>query len=292
MHGSIILSQIDDYLIKMSRGEITLTEEQVDTLTADIKVSLLRKHKEGFTLRMSNIGRALCQLQMEKKGTQRVPKREKQQSSIFASGHMAEAWLMMIMRGAGVPIVAEQADVKLHIAGDDINGTLDVTIDYTGNDEIVWDIKSASDYSFSKFKDGYGSVADNDGFGYVGQGFMYSKAYGKPFGGWIVINKNNGEICVCEAPLVQDTEMELAFSASEKTKIALDTNAPFVRYFEEEEEKFKKKLTGNKKLCFNCVWCDFKDACWDGLIHEPTVFSTAKNPAWQWYTEINERPEA
>ena len=289
MHGQIILTQIETWLTKLSREEVELTEEMVDLMTDDIKLSLLRPQKRGFTLRMSNLGRPFCQLWWEKSGAVKVPKREKQQASIFAAGHMAEAWLMMVMKASGVPITDSQTYTKLMIAGDEISGTSDVLIKY--DDEVLWDIKSASDYSFSKFKAGYGSVADNDAFGYVDQGFLYSKAQGLPFGGWIVINKNNGEVCVCEAPMLQDDAMAATFKRVEEKKTKLDTDAPFERCFEDEPETFNRKETGNRVLCFNCSWCDYKDACWPGVEHRTAIFSKAQNKPWKDYTEVNAEPD-
>jgi len=289
MHGQIILTQIETWLTKLSRGEVELTEEMVDCLTDDIKTSLLRPQKKGFTLRMSNLGRPFCQLWREKNGGVKVPKREKQQPSIFAAGHMAEAWLMMVMKAAGVPISDSQTNTKLTIAGDVINGTSDVSIKY--DEEVLWDIKSASDFSFSKFKKGYAAIADNDAFGYVDQGFLYSRAQGLHFGGWIVINKNNGEVCVCEAPIMQDILMIETLERVTAKKIKIDTDAPFERGFEDEAETFNRKVTGNRKLCFNCSWCDYKWDCWPDIDHRAAVFSKAQNPPWVDYTQINNVPQ-
>ena len=83
-----------------------------------------------------------------------------------------------------------------------LSGRLDVEID-----NKVWDIKSASPYSFEhKFgeKGGFNEVVNNDSFGYASQGFLYSESLEKPFGGWIAINKSTGEWTVCEAPEFQE----------------------------------------------------------------------------------------
>ena len=56
----------------------------------------------------------------------------------------------------------------------------------------VWDIKSASPWSFTnKFSEdggGFESLKKDDAFGYIGQGYMYGIADKSDFGGWIVIN--------------------------------------------------------------------------------------------------------
>jgi hypothetical protein len=288
MHGQMILTQIEAYLVQLSRGDVKLPEKLVDELSKNIKTSLTRDHGDEFTLRMSNLGRPLCQLQMQKKGAERIPKREKQQSTIFATGHMLEAWLVMIMKAAGVPIVGEQTACSVDIDGNVISGTSDIIIDY-GNDHAVWDVKSASKYSFSKFKEGYGAIEENDSFGYITQGEMYSEAHGMPFGGWVVVNKDNGEICVCETP-INGMSAETYTVVASKIHV-LDTNMPFKRCFEDIEETFYKKPTGNRVLPFACDWCDYKRECWPDLMMEPAIFSKAKSRSTVSYTEINARPE-
>jgi len=285
MDGQRILMDVNSWLVKLSRGEVSLTPAMVDTMNADIKTSLLQEHTDEFRLRMSNLGRSTCQLQQEKMGSKRVPKREQQQSSIFAFGHMAEAWLVMVMRAAGVPITSEQETVELKVGGSLIKGTMDLTIKY--NEDVVWDIKSASDYAFKKFKSGFDAVHDSDPFGYIDQGFGYGKAAKKRFGGWIVINKNTSEICVCETPMVTDQLEKESMERIKTTIKTIESDAPFKRGYDDEPETFRKKVTGNRKLAFACEWCDFRESCWEGVTHRPSVMSTAMEPPWYYYTELN-----
>ena len=102
------------------------------------------------------------------------------------------------MKSAGVEIKNEQKQVKYKFNGEEIEGRQDVEID-----EKVWDIKSASPYSFEKkFGEdgGFNEVVKDDTFGYASQGFLYAESQSKDFGGWIVINKSTGEWTVCETP--------------------------------------------------------------------------------------------
>jgi hypothetical protein len=72
------------------------------------------------------------------------------------------------MRGAGVDIADTQTKVTTNIGDSEIAGTLDVAITDEHGSPKVWDIKSASDYSFAnKFAKGYRAIEADDVFGYI-----------------------------------------------------------------------------------------------------------------------------
>ena len=95
---------------------------------------------------MSNVGRPLCQLQMEAiKGI----KGEGQPYNVKVRntfGDIIEALALFIMKSAIFNAIKnEQKQVKYKFNGEEIEGRQDVEID-----EKIWDIKSASPYSFEK----------------------------------------------------------------------------------------------------------------------------------------------
>ena len=111
--------------------------------------------KDKFELRMSNVGRPLCQLQMEAKGIKGdgQPYNNKMRNTF---GDLVEALAIFVIKSAGVKIDSEQKEVKYKFEEDSMSGRLDVEID-----NKVWDIKSASPYSFEhKFgeKGGFNEV--------------------------------------------------------------------------------------------------------------------------------------
>jgi hypothetical protein len=168
-----------------------------------------------------------------------------------------------------------------------MKGTYDIIID-----DKVYDIKSASPFAFDKkFGEsggGFDKVAKDDVFGYLTQGYLYSEATKKPFGGWIVINKATGEILLSEPP--QDDSQyrkEAIKKALDNTK-ALMEDKPFEKCFELEEEMFYKKPTGNKILGTVCSYCPYKQKCWgENIQYLPQQQSKASNPKFAWYVEIN-----
>ena len=186
----LTLLNIQDYMSKALRGETCASPAGLSAFVEETRHSVNRQltEKRGeYRIRMSGLGRPLCQQVLEKKGI----KESMQYNTLFRFlfGDITEAILMLVMREAGVDVVDAQRQVELKLGEHTIKGTLDVIIrDETGT-EKVWDIKSASDWAFkNKFTGfgGYDSLKNDDPFGYVMQGYLYSAATGMPFGGWIV----------------------------------------------------------------------------------------------------------
>jgi hypothetical protein len=69
-------------------------------------------------------------------------------------------------------------------------------------DGVLVDFKSASSFSFKKFKDG--SILNDDPFGYIAQLSSYSEADNNLNAGFVVIDKTTGELCYCP---VDDMDM-------------------------------------------------------------------------------------
>ena len=196
-----ILLKVQRYLDTVSKSPVKLDSKLVQEFGEACKSALLKQfedeRRDKFEPRMSNIGRPLCQLQMEAKGIkgEGQPYNVKMRNTF---GDIIEALAILVMKSAGVNIKNEQKKVIYKFNGDKIEGRQDVEIDGK-----VWDIKSASPYSFEKkFGEagGFEEVIREDSFGYASQGFLYGESQQKDFGGWIAINKSTGEWTVCETP--------------------------------------------------------------------------------------------
>ena len=247
--------------------------------------------RDKFEPRMSNIGRPLCQLQMESKGVkgEGQPYSNKMRNTF---GDLIEALSIFVMKSANIKLKNEQKKVKYKFDGGEIEGRQDVEIDGK-----IWDIKSASPYSFDKkFGEagGFSEVARDDSFGYVSQGFLYSESQKKNFGGWIVVNKSTGEWAVCETPASAEEHKEKALNTAKDNYKAIKEGKPFKRCFSDVAETFRSKPTGNRVLGFVCSYCPYKLPCWgrDKLQLLPQQQSKGKNPKWVWYTSVtNPREE-
>jgi len=183
---------------------------------------------------------------------------------------------------------------KLHtnLIDNTIEGRQDVEID-----NKVWDIKSASPYSFDKkFGEagGFNEVVKDDSFGYASQGFLYGEATGLPFGGWIVINKSSGEVAVVEAPEWQaDDRKEYLADAKKRIKVltdeSLEFKVPFKDVFETYKEDGQEVRTGNKVLPKPCTMCSFKAHCWKDAVLHDKITSKAKQPPQVWYSKLKKK---
>ena len=129
----------------------------------------------------------------------------------------------------------------------------------------------------------------DDPFGYVSQGYLYADADDKKFGGWIAINKSTGEWSVVETPINDSEHKKKALKQAKDNLHALNTNAPFKRQFDDVEESFNRKLTGNRILAKECTFCAYKKPCWENLQYLPQKESKAMNPKYFWYTKVAEK---
>jgi len=282
MSGKLIEYRIRNYLAQLGKGQVTLSEDLIDEYTSELTQVLKdNKARDEFTLRMSNLGRPICQLLAEKAKLERSPPEPAITPVRLSTGHLLEGWLVMIIKAAGINIDALQVPCSLEVNGATIRGTCDIIID-----GVVYDIKTSSQFSFKKFKDGFYSVKDNDPFGYVTQGYAYAEALGKSFGGWIVINKNNGDVTVCEAPSVDEAIKAEALNNISEVVSKVNGDTAFFRAFEDEPEKFRNNLTGNRKLPFTCSYCEYRKHCWPDAIEAPSAFSTAMTPPIVHYSSL------
>jgi len=294
----LTLLNIQDYMSRALRGETSVSPASLSEFTDDCNHSAKRQLTERrgeYRIRMSGLGRPLCQQVLDKQGI----KESMQYNTLFRFmfGDMVESLLMLVMREAGVDIVDSQRQVELELGGQTIKGTLDVIIRDELGVEKVWDIKSASDWAYkNKFTGfgGYDSIKDDDPFGYVMQGYLYSAATSMPFGGWIVVNKSSGEVAVVEAPEWQDDDRE-AYLADAVDRVKFLTNPsvkPF-KPFPDEYETYRRKgetlRTENKVLSKECNLCGYRNHCWPKAILHPKVTSQAKNPPMVWYTKLKQK---
>ena len=71
----------------------------------------------------------------------------------------------------------------------------------------------------------------------------------------------------------------------------MNDDVPFKRQYEDIEEKFNGKLTGNKVLGKECTFCSYKKACWGDIKHLPQQQSKAMNPKYFWYTKLENKKD-
>lgn len=226
---------------------LDLSEEQIDKFGEDMK-NVLRNwssptvRDSRFTLRMSNVGKPLRQLWYDNKS--------EMDSSVtpitmikFLYGHILEEVVLMLARLSGHEVSDEQKEVTVN----DVKGHMDCKID----GEVV-DVKTASSFAFKKFK--YGTLPDDDPFGYISQLSGYEQSEGTTGGGFLVINKETGELTFY-AP---DEFDKIDTSKRIKTiRKAFKSKTPPDKCYPEVPEGTK----GNMKIHRGCSYCPHKFVC-------------------------------
>ena len=290
----LTLLRIQDFMSQAVQGDTNVSLSSLDAFVEECKEAAKRqlsREKGDWRIRMSGIGRPVCQQILDKRGI----KEEMEYNSMFRFlfGDFTESILMLVMREAGVDIVDYQKPVELEIAGHKVKGTLDVIIRDEVGVEKVWDIKSASDWAFkNKFTNygGYEKMKEDDPFGYLMQGFLYSEASGLPFGGWIVVNKSSGEVAVVEAADWSGEDKKHYLQLAEnRIQILAQDDPEFVRIkdvFKTHKKDGTVIRTGNKVLARQCQLCGFRKHCWPDAQLHARVTSRAKSPPLEWYSKL------
>lgn len=244
-----IVPDIYGLLENLSNGEpLPITEEALDETMASMKEAILhwatpRPRDTDFTVRMSNVGKPSRQMWFEKRDPNGRGSVDGATQIKFLYGHVLEEIVLMLVRMAGHNVTDEQKEVTVN----GIVGHMDCKI----NGQVV-DVKSASKFAFNKFMKG--TLADDDPFGYLGQLAGYEKAEGTSEGGFLVINKESGELCMyvpddLDKPNI-DTKINTLLD-----ELKLDT-PPDLCYNPTPDGK-----KGNMQLPKGCTWCKYKHEC-------------------------------
>jgi hypothetical protein len=192
---------------------------------------------------MSNIGKPSRQLWYEKRDqtASNLPSASTQIKFLY--GHLLEEIVLMLVRMSGHVVTDEQKEAKVN----GITGHMDSKID----GEVI-DVKTASKFAFSKFQ--RGTLADDDPFGYIAQLAAYEASEGTSNGGFLVINKESGELC-----LHRPDELSKPNMIKHIDKVSSDVmlDSPPERCYAPVPEGKK----GNMKLPKGCFYCSYKFQC-------------------------------
>lgn len=171
----------------------------------------------------------------------------------FSYGDVIEELALSIAQQAGHTVVGMQD--RMNING--IKGSRDCVID-----GMTVDVKSASPYSFKKFKEG--NLREEDPFGYISQLSSYVYAAkddplvtNKTHGAFLVIDKVNGHICLDMYDFTE--EMKNKEQEVEDLKVMVGKKTPPSKDFDPVPQS---KTSPNEKLPMQCSYCEFKKACW------------------------------
>ena len=276
-----LVDDIYGQLENLSEGkEFNLSEADLDFTLARMKDSIMAwarpsARNSEFSLRMSNVGRPARQLWYEqnRESEPSVPSPSLQIKFLY--GHLLEEILLMLVRASGHKVTDEQKEVTVK----GVKGHIDCKID----GEVV-DIKTASKFSFNKFREG--RLREDDPFGYMSQLAGYEEAEKSSEGGFLVINKESGELCLYR-PEELDKPSIIAKIQDAKKSLKLSTPPP--RCYESVPDGKK----GNMKLHRTCVYCPYKFECYKDANNGAglRVFKYANGPAYFTHVEVAPRVE-
>ena len=245
-----LVPDIYSHLEKLSDGTpLPLTEEEIDKTLVGMREALVswatpRERDTNFTVRMSNVGKPSRQLWYEKRDPKGRGGIDGATQIKFLYGHLLEEIVLMLVRMAGHKVTDEQKEVTV----DGIVGHMDCKI----NGEVV-DVKTASRFAFNKFKEG--RLAQDDPFGYLGQLAGYEAAEGTDNGGFLVLNKESGELCMYVPDDLDKPNIKASIS---KLLPALELGTPPELCYTPIPDGKK----GNMKLAKGCNWCKYKYECY------------------------------
>ena len=227
--------------------DLNLTEEELSLFGSQMSEAL--KHwvspnlQSRNTVRMSNLGRPLRKLWYELKDDSIQEKISPSLQIKFLYGHLLEVLLLFFVRLSGHTVTDEQKEVD--VSG--IKGHMDCKID----GEVV-DIKTASGYSFKKFKDG--TLPEKDSFGYLTQLAGYEENEKTSEGGFLVMNKETGEITTFIPDDLSKPNIKQKITT---VKRAIKKDTPPDKCFDSVPEG----ASGNMKLPMDCSYCPYKFKC-------------------------------
>lgn len=198
----------------------------------------------------------------------------------FLQGHLQEALLLFLAREAGHTVEHEQATVT--IGG--IEGHCDSVID----GHLV-DIKTASQYGYSKFEKG-SLLEGDDPYGYMAQIAAYKEGLQQmgvtlesPSYFW-AYNKSSSDMVLLEVP---NTDMiDANLRVAEVKNIVKSDKPPAEKCY----DPVPYGKTGNYVLHAQCSYCPFREECWkdanDGKGLRTFMYS--KGPVH--FTEVKAEP--
>lgn len=253
-----------------------VSEEQIEEFGKEVSRVMADALTERGppTLRMSSIGQpCMRKLYYEINHPEDAEPLTGKDKYKFLIGHLIESIALFLAKVSGHKVEGQQDTQE--IAG--IKGHRDAVID----GRLV-DVKSASPFSFEKFKSG--KLKQDDAFGYSDQIQSYLHAgqkdpliTDKDKASFLVVQKVSGEMCL-DTHEIEDVDFEKVY---EYRKSIVAADEPPARAF----EPIPEGKSGNMKLGINCSYCPFKSKCHPGL----RLFLYSNRPVW--LTEVVKEPK-
>ena len=257
--------------------KINVSDEDIETFGTAMKEAFrhwaLPEPRNGDKLRMSNIGKPARQLWFDLNAEKEPQKLEPHVMIKFLYGHLLEEVLLFLVELAGHKVTDQQKTVEV----EGIKGHMDCVID----GEVV-DVKTASGFAFKKFRDG--TLQNDDPFGYISQLTGYEHAEGTNNGGFLVLNKETGEITLYKPT---DFDKPNIVNSIKNIKATVKKKKPPMFCY----QPLPEGKAGNFKLPRPCTYCAHKFECHKDANEGKglRVFKYAKGLTY--FTDIKSEPK-
>lgn len=206
-----------------------------------------REQKTGEdVLRFSSLGKPDRQLWYDANDSEGAETLPGKTQFKFLFGDVIEVLLLFLAKEAGHSVTNEQMEVT----EDGVTGHIDAIID-----GVLVDVKSASSYSYEKFKSG-GHLFD-DPFGYITQLSGYAHKTGCDKAGWLVADKVHGDIQYVELDKDYIRGNDPAKRIAEAKEVIRSSEPPPRCYPDQAEGKSENRVLG-----VGCSYCRHKFKCW------------------------------
>lgn len=225
-----------------------LLDEFCENLRQLIRVRLAgNQRRQGGGIRFSSLGKPDRQVYFDHHPDEEREEPLRAETYLkFLYGDVIEQLYLYLAKEAGHEVTHEQAEVE--VGG--VYGHIDAIIDGT-----VVDLKSASSYGYTKFKEG--TVESDDPFGYVAQlsGYADVLTPGKE-AAWWAVDKSSGAHCITKLkPTVIKHHKPEPRIEHLKQVVESDTPPPLCY------DPIPDGKSGNMKLPTPCSYCKHKFRC-------------------------------
>jgi len=271
-----IATDIKTLVAGISNGKpANVTEENMDRFLLNIKEAFNSwnnpvREKDG-KLRMSVLGKPPRQLWYDRFSPKKTKSYDASLNIKFLYGHILEHLLLYLAELTGHKIADQQKKVEI----DNIKGHIDATVDGE-----VCDVKSASSFSFKKFKTG--ELVGDDPFGYHAQLSGYETGMGTNKGGFLVMDKSSGDVCFYKPDELAKPNVPNLIKTLQDT---LKRNSPPDRCYQLSETK-----GGNKSLPIGCQFCAHKWECYQDANDGKGLRVFKYSNRYVYLAEVNRQP--
>jgi hypothetical protein len=271
-----VATDIKKLVANISNGKpANVTEENMDRFLKNIKEAFTSwnnpvREKDG-KLRMSILGKPARQLWYDRFSPKKTKDYDASLNIKFLYGHILEHLLLYLVELTGHKVTDQQKKVEI----DNIKGHIDAKIDGE-----VCDVKSASSFSFKKFKNG--ELVGDDPFGYHAQLSGYETGMGTNQGGFLVMDKSSGDVCFYKPDELAKPNVPNLIKTLQDT---LKRNSPPDRCYQLSETK-----GGNKSLPIGCQFCAHKWECYKDANDGKGLRVFKYSNKYLYLAEVNRQP--